>query len=223
MGKRVENPEKQIVRDRMMHSLSTSLTMYTVTLRAFFSSCCISIIHNSRCVWGGNWTLFSSSSLCHITLHPDYVFDYALWYGMKLSHIHGITGKYGVLFFSCDLSLLPQVEKYIAVGLWTSHLPCASVDGVVSWILLSFQEFSEVLFKNCIIPLTVCFYFQTLNPELPALDMSLMETSPGMENVRVRVASVMGRVNMMLRAIFLLMQFEGRDQIDSTGWNCPFI
>lgn len=72
----------------------------------------------------------------------------------------------------------------------------------MSWILLSFQELSEVLFKNCIIPHTVCFYFQTLNPELPALDMSLMETSPGMENVRVRVASVMGRVNMMLRAKF---------------------
>jgi len=44
--------------------------------------------------------------------------------------------------------------------------------------------------------------FQTLNPELPALDMSLMETSPGMENVRVRFASVMGRVNTMLRAKF---------------------
>ncbi|PKU30790.1 heat shock factor protein 3-like [Limosa lapponica baueri] len=32
-------------------------------------------------------------------------------------------------------------------------------------------------------------FSDTLNPELPALDMSLMETSTGMENVRVRFAS----------------------------------
>lgn len=32
----------------------------------------------------------------------------------------------------------------------------------------------------------VWFYFQTFNPELPALDMSLMETPSGIENVRVR-------------------------------------
>lgn len=46
----------------------------------------------------------------------------------------------------------------------------------------------------------VCFCFQTFNPELPALDMNLMETPPGMENVRVRFASVVGRAKVILRA-----------------------
>lgn len=54
-------------------------------------------------------------------------------------------------------------------------------------------------------------FFQTLNPELPALDMNLMETSPGMENVRVRFASMMGRVKKMLKAKISLMQFADKD------------
>lgn len=44
----------------------------------------------------------------------------------------------------------------------------------------------------------VWFYFQTFNPELPALDMSLMETPSGIENVRVRFTSVVERMNVML-------------------------
>lgn len=69
----------------------------------------------------------------------------------------------------------------------------------------------------------VWFSFQTLNPELPALDMTLMEASPGMENVRVRFASLTGRGDTMLRPEFCLMQFEGRDRTDSTGGRCASI
>lgn len=63
----------------------------------------------------------------------------------------------------------------------------------------------------------VWFYFQTFNPDLPALDMSLMETPPGIENVRVRFTSVVGSVNVMLGVESCLMQLKGGNRVDGTG------
>lgn len=63
----------------------------------------------------------------------------------------------------------------------------------------------------------VWFCFQTFNLELPALDMNLMETPPGIENVRVRFTSVVGRANVMLGVESCLMQLEGGNRVDGTG------
>lgn len=63
----------------------------------------------------------------------------------------------------------------------------------------------------------VWFYFQTFNPELPALDMSLMETPPGMENVRVRFTSVMGKANVVLGVESCLMYLKGGNEVGGIG------
>lgn len=47
--------------------------------------------------------------------------------------------------------------------------------------------------------------------------MNLMETPPGIENVRVRLTSVVGRANVMLGVESCLMQLKGGNRVDGTG------
>uniref|UniRef100_A0A8C3P0N5 HSF-type DNA-binding domain-containing protein n=1 Tax=Cyanoderma ruficeps TaxID=181631 RepID=A0A8C3P0N5_9PASS len=60
-------------------------------------------------------------------------------------------------------------------------------------------------------------FSDTFNLELPALDMSLMETPPGIENVRGRFTSVLGKMNVMLGVESCLMQLKGGNRVDGTG------
>lgn len=74
----------------------------------------------------------------------------------------------------------------VPLSLYFSGRSSSLGPAVLSGVLFSFH------FKNFIGWHMIWFYFQTFNPELPALDMNLMETPPGIENVRVRLTSVVG-------------------------------
>lgn len=83
MGKRGDNPEKQIVMDRMIHSHSRNLAMYKVTLRAFFISYSISVIHNSRGRKKKRKKLDSFPSQAFVTYHHILIMCLIMHYDME--------------------------------------------------------------------------------------------------------------------------------------------